>query len=275
MFSRVNGAVHTAEHAADTAAVRAAMGSAATQRTSAIGPLRAHAAAQRRPTLFTPGRRDLVAQRRTQRDASMGPALFTRENPRVNGPLLRGQRASMGPALFTRENTHSPDGERSYPLRFNGARAVHAGKRLKTRGEVEEISLLQWGPRCSHGKTSIDPSGKRILRRFNGARVVHAGKRPMRILHIHHPNCRLQWGPRCSRGKTAVLLARPHDPGTASMGPALFTRENFSTKADVIKPVLLQWGPRCSRGKTTYDPPLGRVNQWLQWGPRCSRGKTG
>ncbi len=84
----------------------------------------------------------------------------------------------------------------------------------------------------------------------------------------------------------------------ASMGPALFTRENLLALMWHSSTITLQWGPRCSRGKTWDRSALsskGRVASMgpalftrenadrakstkrpptLQWGPRCSRGKT-
>ncbi len=160
-------------------------------------------------------------------EASMGPALFTRENgAREKRAHAHDSIASMGPALFTRENLGVSPAMSLTVVSLQWGPRCSRGKTDGSSVTLTNLVALQWGPRCSRGKT-ISIAGRRVKERsFNGARVVHAGK---------HVTQRLgHW-----RLKHA------------SMGPALFTRENSSSQTqDESDEIWLQGGPRCSRGKT-------------------------
>ncbi len=221
----------------------------------------------------------------------MGPALFTRENTPVWLQSPRPGVLQWGPRCSRGKTSGSAPFRRRTPC-FNGARVVHAGKPQPRFGKSAAMSSLQWGPRCSRGKTNdtnvwsiclgVLQWGPRCSRgktpgsgvvtgttpSFNGARVVHAGK-PAINRARKGLNEWLQWGPRCSRGKTSIvrLFGRVFDLADASMGPALFTRENASKQTNITVVGQLQWGPRCSRGKTSAHYRDECVRRGASMGP--------
>ena len=100
------------------------------------------------------GGHDGQAQQLPGGAASMEPALNRREDScaRVGG--TRAGVASMEPALNRREDSGRAEGARRLRC-FNGARPQQAGGRRRACGSGKHVSLLQWSPPSTGGRTAL------------------------------------------------------------------------------------------------------------------------
>ena len=183
--------------------------------------------------------------------ASMGSSFLDEEDiERPGREASHVGRASMGSSFLDEEDVRRAGLSRARPRGFNGVLVSRRGRRLPTQRPANVPPLLQWGPRFSTRKTTIDVVGT------EGGMVASMGSSFLDEEDEFEAIDRVLLG-MASMGSS--FLDEEDDlrdeqrrvDDWASMGSSFLDEEDSPSRSDAsILLRSLQWGPRFSTRKT-------------------------